>query len=135
MTEKQVLALYRSACGAAGRREDPHASEGWKKVLMRFSKEEVTAALDAWWNDTKPAQGSLLDKPRGSTMPTPADLKARIMAERQRLYEQSAAVRQRKQQIAEFWGWVAERGITEDEVREKWPSYVGTRPAERENAA
>jgi len=135
MTEKQLLAIYKKACAAAGRREDPLASAAWQDVLQVFSREEVTAALSAWWNDTEPTQGSLM--PRGSTMPRPADLKARIMRARKEAHLRSADVQRRLREIEEFWIVADERGWTEQEIRERWPSYVGTRPKpkEQENAA
>ena len=126
MTERQLLAIYKSACAAAGRREDPAASASWKAVLQRFTREEVQAALSSWWNDTEPAQGSLV--PRGSTMPRPADLKARIYKARAEAAQNSAEARRQRQWIVDFWNFVDDRGITDEEVRERWPSYVGTRP-------
>lgn len=133
MTEKQLLAIYKKACAAAGRREDPLASAAWQDVLQAFSKDEVTEALSAWWNDTEPTQGSLI--PRGSTMPRPADLKARIMRARNEAYLRSADVQRRRREIEEFWIIADERGWTEQEIRERWPSYVGTRPKPKEQAA
>ncbi len=133
MTEKQLLKIYKKACAAAGRREDPLASTAWQDVLQNFSIEEVTAALSTWWNDTEPVQGSLI--PRGSTMPRPADLKARIFKARDAAYQNSAEAKRRRREIEEFWRVADERGLTEQEIREKWPSYVGTRPKAEENAA
>jgi len=135
MTERQLSAIYKSACAAAGRLTDPMASAGWKAVLLHFSREEVTAALDTWWNDTEPVQGSLVGRPRGATMPKPADLKACIRRARERAYQGSAEVQRRKQEIREFWRIADERGMTDEEVREKWPSYVGTRPKARQEDA
>ena len=132
MTEKQLLAIYKLACATAGRREDPAASAGWKDVLQRFSKEEVTTALSDWWNDTGPAQGSLV--PRGSTMPRPADLKSRILRARDEASQNSAQARADRERIEEFWRIADERGFTDEEIRRKWPSYVGTRPAPRQEA-
>jgi hypothetical protein len=137
MNEKQLLGIYKSASAAAGRQMDPAASASWKAVLERFPKDEVTAALEAWWNDTEPIQGSLLAKPRGATMPTPADLKARVLKARDQAYQASAAAQERRRQIEEFWRIADERGFTEQEIREKWPSYIDTRPAtaDREKVA
>jgi len=135
MTEKQLLAIYKRACAAAGRREDPLASPAWQDVLQAFSRDEVTAALSTWWNDTESTQGSLI--PRGATMPRPADLKARIMRARREAYQNSAQAHADRERIEEFWRIADERGFTEQEIRERWPSYVGTRPKPRdeENAA
>ena len=66
MTDKQLLALYRAACGGAGRKEDPNASDAWKRALLGYPHAEAKAALEAWWLQTAPAQGSLIDRPRGS---------------------------------------------------------------------
>jgi hypothetical protein len=135
VTDKQLLALYKSACAAAGRSMDPAASASWRAVLGRFTNIEAMTALEVWWNDTEPIQGSLLGKPRGATMPTPADLKVRIVAARERAASTGAAAERRRRQIEEFWRIADERGITEQEIREKWPTYVGTRPAPRQEDA
>ena len=132
MTEKQLLAIYKKACAAAGRREDPLASAAWQDVLQAFSRNEVSAALSGWWNDTEPTQGSLI--PRGSTMPRPADLKSRILRARDEASQNSAQARADRERIEEFWRIADERGFTDEEIRRKWPSYVGTRPAPRQEA-
>ena len=80
MTETQLYALYKSACGAAGRREDPSADSSWKACLLRFPKDEVEAALRSWWLDSAPVQGDLLREVKGATMPTAPELRARVLA-------------------------------------------------------
>jgi len=83
MTEKQLYVIYKAARGGANKPENPDSSAAWKAVLLRFDRDELQAALEAWWADTAPAQGVMFDKPKGATMPTPADLKARVIAARQ----------------------------------------------------
>ena len=132
MTDKQLLALYRAACGGAGRKEDPNAGDAWKKVLIGYLHAEAKAALEAWWLQTAPAQGSLIDRPKGSTMPAPADLRALIQAARAKAAEQSMEAVERRQEVTEFWAWAAERaaetGETEDEILDRFPSFRGTKP-------
>jgi len=132
MTEKQLKLIYADACSAVSRTVDPAQFETWKPVLLRFEQPEVRAALEAWWNDTEPLQGNLLGKVRGSTMPGPADLKARVLAAHEKRRENSAAYLKRQAEIVEFWRWVEERkdhyGETEAELLERFPSYRGTKP-------
>ena len=77
-------------------------------------------------------QGSLIDRPKGSTMPTPADLRALIQASRAKAAEQTVQAIKRRQEVAEFWAWVDERmaetGETEDEILARFPSFRGTKP-------
>jgi hypothetical protein len=135
MTEKRILAIHRSVCIAAGRIVLPAIGERWKAALLRFTKEEVLAAITAWRAQQEPAQGSLVGKRKSRDLPDPADLKAWILEERRKAYAQSKAVAKRRLEIDEFWRVADERGFTEQEIREKWPSYVGTRPKAEENAA
>jgi hypothetical protein len=129
MTEKRILAIFKSVCVAQGRIIDPTVGEKWRAALMRFTREEVLEAIKAWRLTVEPAQGSLLAKrPRGGPLPTPAELWARILAERERAYQAGAQAQRRRDEIEEFWRIVDERGLTEQEIRDKWPSYVGTRP-------
>ena len=132
MTDKQLLARYRAACGGAGRKEDPNAGDAWKKALMGYPHAEAKAALEAWWLQTAPAQGSLIDGPKGSTMPTPAHLRALIQAARAKAAEQTVQAIKRRQEVEEFWAWVAERvtetGETEEQILERFPSFRGTKP-------
>ena len=132
VTDKQLLALYRAACGGAGRKEDPNAGDAWKRALLGYPHAEAKAALEAWWLQTAPAKGSLIDRPKGATMPTPADLRALIQASRAKAAEQTVQAIKRRQEVAEFWAWVDERvaetGETEEQILERFPSFRGTKP-------
>jgi hypothetical protein len=67
-------------------------------------------------------------------MPTAEDLRARILAVRESAYQTGDDVARRKREIEEFWRVVDERGITDAEIAERWPSYVGTRPGKQDAA-
>ena len=64
-------------------------------------------------------------------MPTPADLRALIQAARAKAAEQTVQAIKRRQEVAEFWEWVAERVActdeTEEQVLERFPSFRGTK--------
>lgn len=137
MTEKRILAIFKSTCIAAGRIVDPTVGDTWKASLVRFTREEVLQAILAWYRATDPAQGTLLGKPKGGALPAPAELRTWILATREKACQAGAEAQRRRDEITEFWRIADERGFTEQEIREKWPSYVGTRPKtqDQEDAA
>jgi hypothetical protein len=135
MTEKRIAMIFRSTCIAQGRIVDPVMGARWRTVLGRFTREEVLAAIAAWRGAVEPPQGTLLGKRKTGLMPTAEDLRARILAVRESAYQAGEDVARRNREIEEFWRVVDERGVSDEEIAERWPSYVGTRPAKREDTA
>ena len=128
MTDKRILLIHKNVCRAAGRVVLPAIAERWKAALGRFTKEEVLAAIAAWNTQHEPAQGRLVGKSKSGLLPEPAELRAWILEQRNKAYEASESVQARRREIDHFWRLVDERGITEAEIAERWPSFLGTRP-------
>jgi hypothetical protein len=76
MTDNEILELYTSSLEAHHCQPKDGELDAWKKVLQQFKRAHLDAALRRWLNDTTLEEYT--GRPRGSRMPSPAELKASI---------------------------------------------------------